>query len=83
MVIVDMTVSITDYSFTCAPYLNGLLGGQGMPDTQEERFGEVLSMLERERFEGDLRRLTIAADYLRALLPKRGRSARCRCSPRR
>jgi hypothetical protein len=35
------------------------------------RFGEVLYMLEQERkrFDEDLRRLTIAAAYLRALLP--------------
>ena len=55
-------------------------------DTQEGRFDEVLCMLEkeRERFDEDLRRLTVAAAYLRALLPKRRRYARRgRCTPRR
>ena len=57
-----------------------------MPDTQEGRFDEVLCMLEQERkrFAEDLRRLTVAAAYLRALLPERRRHARRRrCTPRR
>jgi hypothetical protein len=47
------------------------------------RFEEVLYMLEQERvrFDEDLRRLTIAAAYLRELLPKR-RTRRRRCTPR-
>ncbi len=58
-----------------------------MPDTtQEGRFDEVLRMLEQERkrFDEDLRRLAIAAAYLRALLPERRRSTRRRrrCTPR-
>ena len=51
-----------------------------MPDTQEGRFDEVLCMLEheRERFNENLRRLTLAAAYLRDLLPKpRNRKRRC------
>jgi hypothetical protein len=54
-----------------------------MPDTKEERFDEVLRMLEheRERLDEDLRRLTLAAAYLRDLLPERGnRRSRRRCS---
>jgi hypothetical protein len=56
-----------------------------MQDTQH-RFDEVFDALEqeRERFDEDLRRLTIAAAYLRSLLPQRRRRARRgRCSPRR
>ncbi len=51
-----------------------------MPDAQEGRFDEVLCMLEheRERFDEDLKRLTVAAAYLRALLPEpRNRKSRC------
>ena len=58
-----------------------------MPDTKEGRFDEVLCMLEheRERLDEDLRRLTLAAAYLRDLLPeprdRRGRKRRKRrCS---
>ena len=54
-----------------------------MPDTKEERFDEVLRMLEheRERLDEDLRRLTLAAAYLRDLLPRRRtRRSRRRCS---
>ena len=52
-----------------------------MPDTKEERFDEVLRMLERERLDEDLRRLTLAAAYLRDLLPeRRNRRSRRRCS---
>jgi hypothetical protein len=49
------------------------------------RFDEVLYMLEQERkrFDEDLRRLTIAAAYLRALLPKRCMRRRQRCTPPR
>ncbi len=57
-----------------------------MPDTQEGLFDEVLCMLEQERkrFDEDLRRLTVAAAYLRALLPEhRGaRRRRRRCMRR-
>ena len=53
--------------------------------TREGRFDEVLRMLEQERkrFDEDLRRLTIAAAYLRALLPGRRRRTmrRRRCTP--
>ena len=51
-----------------------------MPDTKEGRFDEVLYMLEheRERVNEDLRRLTLAAAYLRDLLPEpRNRKSRC------
>ena len=51
-----------------------------MPDTQEGRFDEVLCMLEheRERVNEDLRRLSLAAAYLRDLLPEpRNRKRRC------
>ena len=43
-----------------------------MPDTKEGRFDEVLYVLEheRERVDEDFRRLTLAAAYLRALLPE-------------
>ena len=54
-----------------------------MPDTKEERFDEVLRMLEheRERLDEDLRRLTLAAADLRDLLPeRRNRRSRRRCS---
>ena len=56
-----------------------------MPDTKEGRFDEVLWMLEheRERLDEDLRRLTLAAAYLRdLLLPVRRnrRRRRRRCS---
>jgi hypothetical protein len=51
------------------------------------RFDEVLDALERERqrFDEDLRRLTAAAAYLRALLPYKGRTTRrrLRCTPRK
>ena len=55
--------------------------------TREGRFDEVLRMLEQERkrFDEDLRRLAIAAAYLRALLPERRRPStrrRRRCTPR-
>jgi hypothetical protein len=57
-----------------------------MPDTKKERFDEVLCMLEQERkrFDEDLRRLTLAAAYLRAMLPERRvtRRRRRRCTPR-
>jgi hypothetical protein len=60
-----------------------------MPETQWRRFDEVLFMLEqeRERFDEDLVRLTVAAAYLRALLlPERRRMRRRmlrrRCTPR-
>ena len=49
-----------------------------MPDTKEGRFDEVLCMLERERVDEDLRQLTVAAAYLRDLLPEpRNRKRRC------
>jgi hypothetical protein len=55
-----------------------------MVDIKEWRFDEVLWMLEheRERFDEDLRRLTLAAAYLRDLLPERRdrRRRRRRCS---
>jgi hypothetical protein len=54
-----------------------------MPDTKEERFDEVLRILEheRERLDEDLKRLTLAAAYLRDLLPvRRNRRSRRRCS---
>lgn len=56
--------------------------GQSMQDAQR-RFDEVLDALERERqrFDEDLRRLTLAA-YLRWLLPRR-RARRRRCAPGR
>ena len=52
-----------------------------MPDMKEGRFDEVLWMLEHERehVNEDLRRLTLAAAYLRDLLPER-RNRRRRCS---
>ena len=60
-----------------------------MPETQWRRFDEVLYVLEqeRERFDEDLRRLTVAAACLRALLlPERRRMRRRmlrrRCTPR-
>jgi hypothetical protein len=54
-----------------------------LPDIKEGRFDEVLCMLERERFDEDLRRLSLAAAYLRDLLPERRnrrRKIRRRCS---
>ena len=55
-----------------------------MPDTKEGRFDEVLRILEheRERLDEDLKRLTLAAAYLRDLLPVRRnrRRRRRRCS---
>jgi hypothetical protein len=54
-----------------------------MPDTKEGRFDEVLRILEheRERLDEDLKRLTLAAAYLRDLLPvRRNRRSRRRCS---
>ena len=56
-----------------------------MPDIKEGRFDEVLCMLEheRERVNEDLRRLSLAAAYLRDLLPERRnrrRKIRRRCS---
>jgi hypothetical protein len=44
-------------------------------NTTQQRFDEVLDELERERqrVDEDLRRLTVAAAYLRALLPPRRR----------
>ena len=56
-----------------------------MQDAQR-RFDEVLDALEweRQRFDEDLRRLTLAAAYLRPLLPRRRRRARRRrCAPGR
>ena len=46
---------------------------------------EIADALEQERrsVDEDLRRLTAAAAYLRALLPKRRRARRQRCTPRR
>ena len=54
-----------------------------MQDAQR-RFDEVLDALERERqrFDEDLKRLTLAAAYLRPLLPRR-RARRRRCAPKR
>ncbi|CAA9291552.1 MAG: hypothetical protein AVDCRST_MAG93-3938 [uncultured Chloroflexia bacterium] len=48
----------------------GSLEGWSVLDTQG-RFGEVLDRLEqeRQRFDEDLRRFTLATSYLRALLP--------------
>jgi hypothetical protein len=54
-----------------------------MYDTQQ-RFNEVLDTLEqeRQRVNENLRRLTVAAAYLRAMLPERRlRTRRRRCSP--
>jgi hypothetical protein len=51
-----------------------------LPDIKEGRFDEVLWMLEheRERLDEDLKRLTLAAAYLRDLLPPpRNRKRRC------
>ncbi len=59
--------------------------GRSMQDAQR-RFDEVLDALERERqrFDEDLRRLILAAAYLRPLLPRRRRRARRRrCAPGR
>jgi hypothetical protein len=51
---------------------------------QRQRFNEVLDTLEqeRQRVDEDLRRLVVAAAYLRAMLPERRRARRYRCSPR-
>ena len=51
---------------------------------ERRRFNEVLDTLEqeRQRVEEDLRRLVIAAAYLRTMLPERRRVRRRRCSPR-
>ncbi len=50
---------------------------------EQRRFDEVLDALERERqrFEEDLKRLIVAAAFLRSLLPPR--CARHRCWTRR
>jgi hypothetical protein len=50
---------------------------------ERQRFSEVLDTLEqeRQRVDEDLRRLVIAAAYLRTMLPER-RMRRRRCSPR-
>ena len=50
---------------------------------EQQRFDEVLDALERERqrFDEDLKRLAVAAAYLRPLLPPR--RARRRCWARR
>ena len=50
-----------------------------------QRFSEVLDTLEKERqrVDEDLRRLVVAAAYLRTLLPERHRARRRRCSSRR
>ena len=44
---------------------------------EQQRFDEVLDALERERqrFDEDLKRLTVAAAYLRPLLPHDARDA--------
>jgi hypothetical protein len=52
---------------------------------ERQRFSEVLDTLEqeRQRVDEDLRRLVVAAAYLRAMLPERRlRTRRRRCSPR-
>ncbi|MBA3472312.1 MAG: hypothetical protein H0T57_03640 [Rubrobacter sp.] len=51
---------------------------------ERQRFSEVLDTLEqeRQRVDEDLRRLVVAAAYLRAMLPERRRARRRRCSPR-
>jgi hypothetical protein len=51
---------------------------------ERQRFSEVLDTLEqeRQRVDEDLRRLVIAAAYLRTMLPERRRMRRRRCSPR-
>jgi len=51
---------------------------------ERQRFSEVLDALEqeRQRVDEDLRRLVVAAAYLRAMLPERRRARRRRCSPR-
>lgn len=51
---------------------------------KRQRFSEVLDTLEqeRQRVDEDLRRLVIAAAYLRTMLPERRRTRRRRCSPR-
>jgi hypothetical protein len=69
--------------YNCASFLEAL-EGPSLQDTQR-RFDDVFDALEREqqRFDEDLRRLTIAAAYLRELLPQRRRPVRRRCIPRR
>jgi hypothetical protein len=51
---------------------------------KRHRFNEVLETLEqeRQRVDEDLRRLVVAAAYLRTMLPERRRARRRRCSPR-
>jgi hypothetical protein len=51
---------------------------------ERQRFSEVLDTLEqeRQRVDEDLRRLVIAAAYLRTMLPERRGTRRRRCSPR-
>ncbi len=51
---------------------------------ERQRFSEVLDTLEqeRQRVDEDLRRLVVAAAYLRAMLPEHRRARRRRCSPR-
>ena len=51
---------------------------------EQRRFDEVLDTLEqeRQRVDEDLRRLVVAAAYLRTMLPERRRARRRRCSPR-
>ncbi len=60
-------------------------GGRKLRLEPNVYFDEVLDALEQERrsVDEDLRRLTAAAAYLRALLPERCRRARRRCTPRR
>ena len=50
-----------------------------------QRFSEVLDTLEqeRQRVDEDLKRLVVAAAYLRTLLPERHRTRRRRSSDRR
>ena len=50
---------------------------------ERQRFSEVLDTLEKERqrVDEDLRRLVVAAAYLRTMLPERHRTRRRRCSP--
>jgi hypothetical protein len=51
---------------------------------ERQRFSEVLGKLkqERQRVDEELRRLVVAAAYLRTMLPERRRTRRRRCSPR-
>ena len=66
------------------PLTRSIRRRRSLPDIKEERFDEVLCMLEheRERLDEDLKRLTLAAAYyLRDLLPeRRNRRRRRRCS---